>query len=78
MDLTKTVKGLYFNSDENICSFILHDGSHQQIGGAGTSDLNGIELKDLAVALYVFCNDGVSCKNISFSLDPADERNPEG
>ena len=35
-------------------------------------------MRDLAVALFVFCNDGVTCKNLSFSLDPVDERNPEG
>ena len=74
MDITKTVKGLYFNSNENICSFILSDGQDWAAAGGDS----GIDIKDLAVALYVFCNDNIKSKNISFSLDAVDERNPDG
>jgi len=70
------VKGLYFNSEENICSFILSDSKSYSSALAGSD--TGIDMRDLAVALFVFCNDGVTCKNLSFSLDPVDERNPEG
>lgn len=73
-DLTKRVTGVYFNSYQNLCSFILTNGSQQAVAGGKT----GIDLKDLAVALFVYCNDAVKCKNISFSLDPVDERVPEG
>ena len=38
----------------------------------------GIDLNDLAVALFVYCNEAVECKDISFSLDPVDETNPKG
>jgi hypothetical protein len=49
------------------------------VGGAGIAGgYSGIDFNDLACALFVFCNEGVSCKNLSFSLDPVDERNPEG
>ena len=44
------------------------------VAGTGT----GIELNDLAVALFVYCNEAVQSKNISFSLDPFDENNPNG
>ena len=74
MDITKTVKGLYFNSNENICSFILSEGQDWAAAGGES----GIDIKDLAVALYVFCNDNIKSKNISFSLDAVDERNPDG
>lgn len=74
VDINKKVKGLYFNTDENVCSFILSDDSAQRFAGGDS----GIEMKDLAAALYVFCNEDVQCKNLSFSLDPVDERNPEG
>lgn len=39
---------------------------------------SGIDFNDLAVALYVYCNQDIQCKNVSFSLDPVDEREPEG
>jgi len=38
----------------------------------------GIDLNDLAVALFVYCNEAVLSKNLSFSLDPFDENNPDG
>ena len=73
-DLTKRVNGVYFNTDENLCSFILSNTSKVAVAGGTT----GIDLSDLAVALFVYCNDAVKCKNISFSLDPLDEKFPEG
>ena len=44
------------------------------IAGKGT----GIDLNDLAVALFVYSSEAAESKNISFSLDPADEKNPYG
>lgn len=44
------------------------------VAGTGT----GIELNDLAIALFVYCNEAVQSKNISFSLDAFDEKNPDG
>ncbi len=37
-----------------------------------------INLNDLAVALLVYYEKSIECKNISFSLDPAVPSNPEG
>jgi hypothetical protein len=37
-----------------------------------------INLNDLAVALLVYYEKSIQCKNISFSLDPAVPSNPEG
>jgi hypothetical protein len=70
------VKGIYFNTKENLCSFTLSEpgGKMGPVAGTGT----GIELNDLAVALFVYCNEAVQSKNISFSLDPFDENNPDG
>ena len=75
-DLKKLVKGLYFNTKENLCSFVLSEPSKQMaaIAGKGT----GIDLNDLAVALFVYCSEEAKYKHISFSLDPADEKNPHG
>ena len=44
------------------------------VAGTGT----GIDLNDLGVALFVYCNEAVQSKNISFSLDAFDEKNPDG
>lgn len=68
------MKGLYFNSEQNICSFILSDNA--MIGAAGGD--SDIDINDLAVALYVFCNEEIKSKNISFSLDAVDEKHPDG
>ena len=75
-DINKRVKGIYFNTRENLCSFTLSELGDKMgpVAGAGT----GIDLNDLAVALSVFCNEAVRSKSISFSLDPLDEKNPKG
>ena len=52
-----------------MCNFILEDGNYQ---------ISGIDIEDLVVALYVFCHEQIKCKNISFSLDPVDPKNPMG
>jgi hypothetical protein len=78
-DPRKQVKGLYFNAKDDTCSFILQDGSQQVLASASSGlQTSGIDINDLAVALFVYCNEDITCKNISFSLDPVDERNPEG
>ncbi len=46
------------------------------IGAAGGD--SDIDINDLAVALYVFCNEEIKSKNISFSLDAVDEKHPDG
>lgn len=37
-----------------------------------------IEISDLMVALLIFYDEKVKCKNIKFSLDPFDENKPDG
>jgi len=39
---------------------------------------DSIDLSDLAAALLVYSDKTISCKGISFSLDPAEPTNPEG
>jgi hypothetical protein len=75
-DINKRVKGIYFNTRENLCSFTLSEPGDKMGPLAGTG--TGIDLNDLAVALFVFYNEAVQSKNISFSLDALDEKNPEG
>jgi hypothetical protein len=74
--MTKRVRGIYFNTEDNICSFILEES--EEVTPGNDDDFSGIKISDLAVALFVYCNEDVKSKNISFSLEPLDERHPEG
>ncbi|TNV84507.1 hypothetical protein FGO68_gene15605 [Halteria grandinella] len=71
IDFTKQIKGVYLNAKDNICSFVTYDNEEEYIE-------DGIDLNDLAVALYVFCNSEIKSKSLSFSLDALDKKNPEG
>lgn len=71
IDFSSKIKGVYFNADDNICSYVTADNEEEQID-------EGIDMNDLAVALYIFCNPDIKKKSISFSLDSLDEKNPEG
>ena len=54
--------------DSNNCNFIINENLMEY----------GININDLAVALMVFYNNEIACKNISFSLDPWELQNPKG
>lgn len=70
-DKNQRIKGVYYNTKENISSFVKLDDP--------SDPYEGIFIQDLALCLYVYCNDAFKDnKSISFSLDPADEFNPDG
>ena len=59
------ISGLSFDSYSSLLSSVRSYGDE-------------INIKDLALALLVFYDDTIKCKNLSFSLDPWDANNPYG
>jgi|LauGreDrversion4_2_1035121.scaffolds.fasta_scaffold198713_2 hypothetical protein len=74
IDPNLRISGIRFSEQSNICNMILNSGQKNTL----VTKNEDINLNDLAVALLVYCDKNIECKNISFSLDPAVPSNPEG
>ena len=74
IDPNLRISGIRFSEQSNICNMIVNNSQKNTL----VTKNEDINLNDLAVALLVYCDKNIECKNISFSLDPAVPSNPEG